>query len=59
MKIKCLNNNKIWFKTKSISWSTSEKPNMVPCGISEGSFKFPLKTGKIVNIAPHYLHTTA
>ena len=30
-------------QTKNISWSTSEKLNMALCGVSQGSFKFPLK----------------
>ena len=38
-----MNSNKKWFGTKDVPWSTSEKPNMILCGVGEGSFKFPLK----------------
>ena len=46
------NNNQIWFKTENISLLTSEEPNMVVCGVSEGSFKFPLK---ISNVRPKHI----
>ena len=43
MQIKSLNNNKLWFETKNISWLTSEKGNWGICRVNEGSFNFPLK----------------